>query len=88
MATMTHTCTPLETPPTASSGSFRPELARLVDVGVLERAMVGDGAREGAGAFDELARDATRAGVVTPEQARALAALLGLAPRPANDARA
>ena len=68
--------------------SLRPELARLVDVGVLERAMVGDGARDAVGAFDELVRAATAAGIVTVEQASALAALLGLgAPLPANDCR-
>jgi hypothetical protein len=74
---MTHTCIP-EAPP------LGPELARLVDVGMLERAMVGDGAR--AGTFDELARAATRSGALTASQASAMAALLGLArTAPAND---
>lgn len=60
----------------------------LVDAGVLERAARDDGAREGG--FD-LAREATRRGVLTAGQAEALAALLGLGVvphphRPANDA--
>jgi hypothetical protein len=63
-----------------------PELARLIDAGVLARAARDDGAREAAAAFDEFARAARRGGL-TVEQASALAALLGLgAPRPANDA--
>lgn len=64
---------------------LRPELARLVDVGTLERARAFDGGREVVSAFDELARAAARRGEITLEQAAALAALLGLGHRPAND---
>lgn len=61
-----------------------PALDRLVEVGVLERAL-DDGTR---GAFRARALAATRRGELTPAQALALAALVGLwleAP-PANDA--
>lgn len=70
--------------PSSTLTPFHPELTRLVEVGLLERAAVNDGAREGEGAFGELARAATARGLVTASQARALAALLGR-PRPAND---
>ncbi len=79
MAPLTHT-----TPDSALV--LRPELVRLVDVGWLERARMGDGERVCPRAFDELARGATRRGELTVEQAAALAALLGLGPpAPAND---
>lgn len=57
--------------------ALRPEIARLVDVGVLARAALGDGARDMV-LFDELARAATRRGVLTDAQAALLGALLGL----------
>jgi hypothetical protein len=77
---LTSITVPLWAPP-----GLAPELARLVDAGVLARAARDDGAREAAAAFDELGR-ATRRGELTVEQASALAALLGLgASRPAND---
>jgi hypothetical protein len=77
---MTHTRTPESTP------ELRPELVRLVDVGWLERARRGDGEQAGPGAFEELARCATRRGELTVEQASVLATLLGLGlALPAND---
>lgn len=69
--------------------ALRPELSRLVDVGMLARAArVDDGAQATAPFGAELAR-ATRRGELTGGQAGALAALLGLsgaACHPANDA--
>jgi hypothetical protein len=69
-----------------SAPELRPELVRLVDAGWLERARRGDGELVGPGAFEELARCATRRGELTAEQASALATLLGLGlALPAND---
>lgn len=69
-------------PPPAA---IRPELAGLVDVGVLDHAAARDnGAREPLGG-PALARAATLRGLVTAEQASALVRLLGLARGPAND---
>jgi hypothetical protein len=62
-----------------------PELARLVDAGVLARAALDDGDREADG-FPELVRRAMCRGELTRAQAVTLASLLGLWPRwPAND---
>lgn len=62
-----------------------PELARLIDSAVLDRAAAGDHGQR-ADAFGGLAREAIRRGELTAGQAGALAALLGLWPcHPAND---
>jgi len=72
-----HTLTPW-----AFAPALGPELSGLVDDGVLERAAARDlGARE----RPELVATATRRGLVTAAQARALAGLLGLGAGPAND---
>lgn len=77
---MTHPRTPESAP------DLRPELGRLVDVGWLERARIGDCEWVGPGVFEALARSAARRGELTVEQALALASLLGLGlALPAND---
>lgn len=58
---------------------LRPELAAVVDAGVLARAAARDAGHRGGPALP-------RCGALTAAQAGALAALLGLdAPAPAND---
>jgi hypothetical protein len=65
---------------------LRPDVARLVELCVLDRAAADDHGQR-PHAFGALARAATRRGDLTASQAAALAALLGLglATLPAND---
>jgi DNA-binding MarR family transcriptional regulator len=72
MAPVTHICT----------SALSPSLDRLVERGLLERAALGDGARDGLGR--ELVERAHAE--LSPPQAAALVALLGLrSAAPAND---